>query len=206
MNQNNLSKRRRQILRYIKNESQKNGYPPSVREIGAAVGLSSSSSVHSHLRVLENLGYIKRDPTKPRALKILDRQSGKKYRPAANTKTIPLVGQVAAGQPLLAEENIEQYLSVPSEFAKDNSFLLRINGESMIEAGIFDGDYVIVQEQKTANNGDIVVALMGEEATVKRFYKEAKRFRLEPENKSMSPIYANNLLILGKVIGLMRKF
>lgn len=205
MSPDKLSERRRQILRYIKEESKRNGYPPSVREIGAAVGLSSSSSVHSHLRVLENLGFIKRDPTKPRALKILHQQAGKVSRPITNSKTIPLVGRVAAGQPLLAEENIEEYLNIPAEIATDNSFILQINGESMIDAGIMDGDYVVVRQQKTANNGDIVVALMGEEATVKRFYKEADRFRLEPENKTMSPIYAKNVLILGKVISLMRK-
>ncbi|HEX21171.1 MAG TPA: transcriptional repressor LexA [Actinobacteria bacterium] len=205
MNQHSLSKRRQQIMCFIKEESRKNGYPPSVREIGAAVGLSSSSSVHSHLKILEDLGYIKRDPAKPRALKILQPVNGEPRRQFADSKTIPLVGRVAAGQPLLAEENIEEYLNIPAEIATDDSFVLQVNGESMIDAGILNGDYVVVRQQKTADNGDIVVALIGEDATVKRFYKEANRFRLEPENKTMSPIYADNVLILGKVIGLLRR-
>lgn len=197
-----MTTRQRQILNYIKEQADRKGYPPSVREIGAAVGLSSSSTVHSHLNALERHGMIRRDPTKPRALEVLDR-SGRK--PISRGKNLPLVGQVAAGSPLLAEENIEDYLTVPDELASSGSFLLTVKGDSMIDAGIFDGDIIVVRQQQTADNSDIVVALMDDEATVKRFYKESDRIRLQPENSAMAPIYTKNVTILGKVTGLMRR-
>lgn len=205
MNKTAPTKRQQQILDFIMEQTRRKGYPPSVREIGAAVGLSSSSTVHSHLMALEKQGFIRRDPTKPRALELLNwRDSG--LHLAGKSKSIPLVGRVAAGQPLLAEENIDDFLAVPAEMADDNSYLLRVKGESMIDAGIYNGDILIIRRQPTANNGDIVVALIGEEATVKRFYRENKFIRLQPENKKMEPIITDRAVILGKVIGLMRRF
>lgn len=199
-----LTKRQRQILDYILRQMHRKGYPPSVREIGAAVGLSSSSTVHSHLSALEKRGFIRRDPTKPRALEVLNwRDSDLPL--VGKSKSIPLVGRVAAGQPLLAEENIEDFIAVPAEFAADNSFMLRVKGDSMIEAGILEGDYLVVRQQTTANNGDIVVALIENEATVKRFFKEKTRIRLQPENKAMEPIFTSDIIVLGKVVALMRR-
>lgn len=218
------SERQKQILAFIELCVREQGYPPSVREIGEAVGLTSSSTVHSHLNKLEALGYIRRDPQKFRALEVLAKAESIRetigvrdaaphaqinenslMRPAIR---LPLVGTVTAGQPILAEQNIEDYLPFPADFVKDdNSFLLRVSGESMIEAGIFDGDIVVVREQKNATNGDIVVALVNEEsATVKVFYKESNRIRLQPRNSAMQPIYVDDIMILGKVVGLYRRF
>ncbi len=201
-----LSSRQEEILNFIKTEIQKKGYPPSVREIGKAVGLSSSSTVHSHLTALEKKGFIRRDPTKPRALEVLD------YRPtelptiSKRIRNIPLVGRIAAGVPLLAQENIEDTFPLPYEFAQDEScFMLKVEGESMIEAGIMPGDYVIVKRQSAAENGDIVVAMLGDEATVKRFFREIDTVRLQPENPFMEPIRAKEVKVLGKVIGVIRR-
>ncbi|NLL51612.1 MAG: transcriptional repressor LexA [Peptococcaceae bacterium] len=197
-----LSSRQLAILNFIKNEIASKGYPPSVREIGKAVGLTSSSTVHNHLNTLEEKGYIRRDPTKPRAIEILDSFS---EFTAHRTVHIPIVGRVAAGQPILAHENIEDTFPVPYDLVKsDTVFMLRIQGDSMIEAGILHGDLVLVRQQHTANNGDIVVALLEHEATVKRFYKEKNQVRLQPENQYMEPIYARDVSILGKVIGVFR--
>jgi len=197
----NLSPRQRDILEIIKKEITLKGYPPSVREIGEAVGLTSSSTVHNHLTILEQKGYIRRDPTKPRAIEVLDSLS----EFSRKTVYVPIVGQVTAGEPILAVENIEDSFPIPYDLVKaDSVFMLRIKGESMIEAGILDGDLILVRQQNTANNGDIVVALMEDEATVKRFYKEKNSIRLQPENSSMAAIYSQNVSILGKVIGVFR--
>lgn len=197
----NLSPRQRDILEIIKKEITLKGYPPSVREIGEAVGLTSSSTVHNHLTILEQKGYIRRDPTKPRAIEVLDSLS----EFSRKTVYVPIVGQVTAGEPILAVENIEDSFPIPYDLVKaDSVFMLRIKGESMIEAGILDGDLILVRQQNTANNGDIVVALIEDEATVKRFYKEKNSIRLQPENSSMAPIYSQNVSILGKVIGVFR--
>ncbi|NBI27816.1 transcriptional repressor LexA [Chengkuizengella marina] len=201
---NKLSTRQQSILDFIKEEVQKKGYPPSVREIGEAVGLASSSTVHGHLERLEKKGFIRRDPTKPRAIEILDEEN-----PTIVTSSItqvPLIGKVTAGLPILATENIEEYFPLPNHYVGDyNVFMLQIVGESMIEAGIHDGDYVIVRQQQSANNGEIVVAMTEEnEATVKRFFKESNHFRLQPENSTMEPILLNEVSILGKVVGLFR--
>lgn len=199
-----LGARQRQILAYIKDTLRAKGYPPSVREIGEAVGLSSSSTVHTHLEKLEEFGLIRRDPTKPRAIEILDEAP---WRQKSLTP-VPLVGRVTAGRPILAVENIEETYPLPTELVgDDNLFMLTIQGESMINAGIFNGDLVIVREQSTAKNGDIVVALLidSEEATVKRFYKEKDMIRLQPENDTMDPIYARDVSILGKVVGIFRR-
>lgn len=196
-----LSPRQRDILDIIKKEITLKGYPPSVREIGEAVGLTSSSTVHNHLTVLEHKGYIRRDPTKPRAIEVLDSLS----EFTRKTVHVPVVGQVTAGEPILAVENIEDSFPIPYDLVKsDTVFMLRIKGESMIEAGILDGDLILVRQQNTANNGDIVVALMEDEATVKRFFKEKNSIRLQPENSNMAPIYSQNVSILGKVIGVFR--
>jgi repressor LexA len=199
-----LNSRQKQIINYIKETLRAKGYPPSVREIGEAVGLSSSSTVHSHLSKLEELGFIRRDPTKPRAIEVLDESP---WRQKAITP-VPLVGRVTAGQPILAVENIEETYPLPIELiGSEDAFMLSVQGESMINAGILNGDYVLVREQNYANNGDIVVALIDEEeATVKRFYKEKDCIRLQPENDFMKPIYAKNVYILGKVIGIFRRF
>jgi repressor LexA len=197
-----LTSRQLEILNIIKKEIALKGYPPSVREIGEAVGLTSSSTVHNHLNALEEKGYIRRDPTKPRAIEVLDSFGEFTSR---RTVHIPVVGQVAAGRPILAAENIEDTFPVPYDLVKEDTvFMLKVRGESMIEAGILDGDMILVRQQPTANNGDIVVALLEDEATVKRFYKEKSRIRLQPENQYMEPIYAQNVSIAGKVIGVFR--
>jgi repressor LexA len=200
-----LSKRQQDILDFIKLEVQKKGYPPSVREIGEAVGLASSSTVHGHLSRLEKKGLIRRDPTKPRAIEILSEESTS-YIPKAETVNIPIIGKVTAGQPITAIENIEEYFPLPQQVVSDDSvFILVVEGESMIEAGIYEGDMVIVRQQPTANNGDIIVAMTEEdEATVKRFFKERDYIRLQPENSTMEPIIVKNCSILGKVIGVFR--
>ncbi len=201
-----ISKRQQDILDFIKGEVKKKGYPPSVREIGEAVGLASSSTVHGHLARLESKGLIRRDPTKPRAIEILevDENAG---IPRNNVVNVPVVGKVTAGIPITAIENIEEYFPLPERLAPadEQVFMLEIMGESMIEAGILNGDYVIVKQQHTANNGDIVVAMTEEdEATCKRFFKEKDFVRLQPENSTMEPIILRNVSILGKVIGVYR--
>ena len=198
-----LSQRQTNILEFIKEEIRRKGYPPAVREIGEAVGLLSSSTVHGHLQTLEDKGYIRRDPTKPRAIEILDSSSD-----ALESKKvvhIPIVGRVTAGQPILAVENIEGTFPLPEDLVRqDNVFMLRVQGESMIGAGILDGDLIVVRQQNEARNGEIVVALIGEEATVKRFFKERTLIRLQPENPTMEPIYSQDVSILGKVVGVFR--
>jgi len=200
-----LSSRQQAILEFIKTEVREKGYPPSVREIGEAVGLASSSTVHGHLDRLEKKGLIRRDPTKPRAIEILDQDLSELPFPHAVAK-VPVVGKVTAGMPITATENIEDYFPLPADrVGDDNVFILSVMGESMIEAGIHDGDYVIVRQQPTATNGDIVVAMTeDDEATVKTFYKEKDHIRLQPENATMEPIRLRNVTILGKVIGLFR--
>lgn len=199
---NDLTPRQRQILEFIKREVQQRGYPPSVREIGQAVGLSSSSTVHGHLGKLEEKGYIRRDPTKPRAIEILEPGGVT----AADVVYAPVVGRVTAGEPILAVENIEGYFPLARDFAGNGElFLLQVRGDSMLRAGIFDGDYVVVRQQPDALNGEIVVALLGEEATVKRFYRENGQVRLQPENDAYPPIIAHEVQVLGKVIGVYRR-
>lgn len=201
-----LSKRQQMILDFIKEEVNAKGYPPSVREIAVAVGLASSSTVHGHLERLETKGYIRRDPTKPRAIEVLD-QDGEENIPKDKARYAPVIGKVTAGVPITAVENIEEFVPVPSSHTTpdDNLFVLIIEGESMIEAGILDGDMVIVKQQTTANNGDIVVAMTEDnEATVKRFFKEERMIRLQPENATMEPLFYETVTILGKVIGLYR--
>ena len=200
-----ISKRQEDILSFIKSEVKKKGYPPSVREIGEAVGLASSSTVHGHLARLESKGFIRRDPTKPRAIEVLDPEGLGTMKPGV--LHVPLVGKVTAGLPITAIENIEEYFPLPESFgtSEDNLFMLEIVGNSMIEAGILNGDYVVVKQQQTANNGEIVVAMTeDDEATVKRFFKEKNYFRLQPENASMDPIILDNVSILGKVVGVYR--
>jgi len=198
-----LSPRQEQILKFIKQEIATKGYPPSVREIGEAVGLSSTSTVHSHLAKLEEKGYIRRNCLKTRAIEVL--KDDKSYSSPEITY-LPIVGRVTAGEPILAVENIEEEFPLPVNFVGNGeAFILNVRGESMIEAGILDGDMVIVRKQNVAHNGDIVVALIDDEATVKRFYKENGFFRLQPENQFMQPIIVKELSILGKVIGLIRK-
>lgn len=199
-----LSPRQRQILEFIRSEVMKKGYPPSVREVGQAVGLSSSSTVHGHLGKLEEKGYIRRDPTKPRAIELLDRANGE--YPRKEVIQVPIVGKVTAGAPILAVENVDDYFPMPKEFAGDGeTFMLKVRGNSMIEAGILNDDYVVVRRQSHAENGDIVVALLEDEATVKRFFREANHIRLQPENPNMQPILVRDVQILGKVIGVFRK-
>lgn len=201
-----LSKRQQDILEFIKDEVRKKGYPPSVREIGEAVGLASSSTVHGHLERLESKGLIRRDPTKPRAIEILSGEDTAQI-PSAQVINVPVVGKVTAGLPITAIENVEEYFPLPERLAPsdENIFMLEIMGDSMIDAGILDGDYVIVRQQSTANNGDIVVAMTeDDEATVKRFFKEKDYFRLQPENPTLAPIILRNVTILGKVIGVFR--
>ena len=200
-----ISSKQQEILDYIKNEILNRGFPPAVREICEAVHLKSTSSVHSHLEALEKNGYIRRDATKPRAIEIIDDNFNLARREVVN---VPLVGTVAAGQPILAVENIETYFPVPAEFMpNEQSFMLRVKGDSMVNAGIFDGDQVLVKQQTSAENGDIVVALVEDSATVKTFYKEDGYYRLQPENDSMDPILVqDNLQILGKVFGVFRFF
>ena len=204
-----MSNRQQAILEFIKTQVREKGYPPSVREIGEAVGLASSSTVHGHLDRLEKKGLIRRDPTKPRAIEILDDSDSAPPRELTSpVRHVPLVGKVTAGQPITATENIEEYFPLPAHMVGDQPvFMLSVSGDSMIEAGIHDGDYVIVRQQQTANNGDIVVAMTEDnEATVKTFYKERDHIRLQPENSAMEPIRLKNVTILGKVIGLIRSF
>ncbi len=199
-----ITKKQEEILTYIKEEILKRGYPPAVREICDAVHLKSTSSVHSHLETLEKNGYIRRDPTKPRAIEICD-DSFQMVR--TEMTSIPVIGQVAAGQPILAEENIDSYIPLPSSFLpRGDSFILNVKGESMINAGIFDGDKVLVHACNTANNGDQVVALIDDSATVKTFYKEKGHIRLQPENDTMDPIIVDTCSILGKVFGVLRLY
>lgn len=201
-----LSKRQQHILDFIKDEVRKKGYPPSVREIGEAVGLASSSTVHGHLARLESKGLIRRDPTKPRAIEILDLEEENQI-PKVNVINVPVVGKVTAGQPITAIENVEEYFPLPERLAPadEQVFMLEVMGDSMIEAGILDGDYVIVKQQQTAQNGEIVVAMTeDDEATVKRFFKEKNYFRLQPENSMLEPIILQHVSILGKVIGVYR--
>ncbi|NLM42291.1 MAG: transcriptional repressor LexA [Firmicutes bacterium] len=198
-----LTERQRRILEYIRSEVASKGYPPSVREIGNAVGLRSSSTVHGHLTKLEELGYIRRDLSKPRAIELLDEALPSKAR----IVDVPLVGKVTAGMPILAVENIEDYYPIPKDFVEhEDVFMLRVKGDSMIEAGILDGDFVLVAKQETARNGEIVVALVdGEEATVKRFFHEGTHIRLQPENAAIEPLLVDDVRILGKVIGVFRR-
>ncbi len=198
-----LTPRQQDIFDFIKDYTASFGYPPTVRDIGKAVGLASSSTVHAHLANLEKLGVLRRDPTKPRALELRDR--GGQARRLVRPGRLPLVGQVAAGQPVLAEENIEDYVAVPGPAGGDEGeYVLRVRGDSMVDAGILEGDYVVVRPQDTARDGEIVVALLGEEATVKRFFREADHVRLQPENARLSPIRSREVRVLGKVVGLFR--
>lgn len=199
-----LTFRESAIIEFIRNNVKARGYPPSVREIGSAVGLKSSSTVHGYLKRLEEKGYIRRDPTKPRAVELMG-DSGRSA--AGEVNVVPVLGRVAAGQPILATENLDFELPLPASYFGDGDFfMLRVRGESMIEAGINESDLVVVRQQHTANNGDIVVALIGEEATVKRFYKENSHVRLQPENRTMEPIIERDVSILGKVVGLLRRY
>ena len=204
MSQGKISKKQQEILEYIKSQILQRGFPPAVREICEAVNLKSTSSVHSHLETLEKNGYIRRDPTKPRAIEILDDMFNLTRREMVH---VPIIGQVAAGEPILAQENIEDYWPVPADrMPNKQTFFLKVKGESMINAGILDGDMVLVEEDSTATNGDMVVALIEDGATVKTFYKEEGVFRLQPENDFMDPIIVKNVTILGKVIAVMRFF
>jgi len=197
-----ITKKQEEILEYIKDQIINRGFPPAVREICEAVNLKSTSSVHSHLETLEKNGYIRRDPTKPRAIEILDDNFNMLRCDMVN---VPVVGQVAAGEPILAAENIESYFPIPAEYIPKNpTFILNVKGESMINAGIFNGDQLIVEQKATAENGEIVVALVGDSATVKTFYKEDGYYRLQPENDTMEPIIVKEVQILGKVIGVFR--
>ena len=197
-----ISAKQQEILEFIKSELMSKGYPPAVREICDAVNLKSTSSVHSHLETLEKNGFIRRDPTKPRAIEIMDDEFSLSRREMVN---IPIIGRVAAGEPILAEQNIEGYFPIPAEYMPNaEAFMLRVKGDSMINAGILDGDQIIVQSQPTANNGEIIVAMLEDSATVKRFYKENGHFRLQPENDFMEPIIASDIAVMGKVIGLFR--
>jgi repressor LexA len=199
-----LTKRQKEIFDFIGKYAAKTGYPPTVREIGKAVGLHSSSTVHAHLANLEKIGLLRRDPSKPRAIELLFDKAKRTIRPANG---LPLVGQVAAGAPIVAEENIEEYIEVPDIIGgEDGDYILNVRGESMVEAGIFEGDYVVVRPADDAANGEIVVALVGEEeATVKRFFREADHVRLQPENETMEPIRTTEATVLGKVVGVFRK-
>ena len=202
MSYGRITDKQREILEYIKKEILNRGYPPTVRDICEAVNLKSTSSVHSHLETLEKNGYIRRDPTKPRAIEIVDDNFNLTRREFAN---VPLIGQVAAGQPLLAVENIESYFPIPTEFMPNaESFMLKVKEESMINAGIFDGDNILVEKCDNVHNGDIVVALIDDSATVKTFYKEDGHIRLQPENDTMDPIIVPDCKIVGKVFGVFR--
>jgi len=201
-----LTPRQIQILEFIRREVRIRNYPPSVREIGEAVGLSSSSTVHMHLAKLESKGYIRRDPTKPRAIELLN-SSALPEGFVPDIVPVPVVGHVTAGEPILAQENIEEYFPLPREIVRqDTVFMLHIRGDSMINAGILDGDYVIVRRQATAKNGEIVVALLENEATVKRFFRGKKHVRLQPENDSYEPILTSSVTVMGKVIGVFRRY
>ena len=204
MAQGKISAKQEEILEYIKSQILERGFPPSVRDICEAVHLKSTSSVHSHLETLEKNGYIHRDPTKPRAIEILDDCFNFNRSEMVN---VPVIGHVAAGEPLLAEQNIENYFPIPMEYMPNKqTFMLKVHGESMINAGILDGDLVLVEQSSVADNGDIVVALLDDSATVKRFYKEEGIFRLQPENDALEPIIVRDLQIMGKVIGVFRFF
>jgi repressor LexA len=202
-----LTERQREVYEFVVSYADGHGYPPTVREIGEAVGLASPSTVHAHLANLERAGYLRRDPTKPRALELSHRERAA----GAEVRVLPLVGEIAAGGPLLAEENVEDHLAVPEPLSRGGEeFLLRVKGDSMIEAGILEGDYVVVHRQQTARDGDIVVALAGEdeaadEATVKRFFREKGQIRLQPENSALEPLYPGHVQILGKVVGVFRR-
>ncbi len=204
-----LTKRQQEIFDFIKRYSARYGYPPTVRDIGKAVGLASSSTVHAHLANLEKVGLLRRDPSKPRAIELLDRAASSAVdavKSAVKPSGLPLVGHVAAGQPLLAEENIEDYVQIPDiAGGEDGEYLLRVRGESMKNAGILPDDVVVVRRQDTAEDGEIVVALVGEEATVKRFFRESDHVRLQPENETMEPIRSREVRVLGRVVGVMRK-
>ena len=197
-----LTKRQQEIFEFIKGYSASHGYPPTVRDIGKAIGLTSSSTVHAHLANLEKVGLLRRDPSKPRAIEVLVDKAKRAVAP----RGLPLVGQVAAGQPVLAEENIEDYVDVPEIAGGDaGDYVLRVSGDSMKDAGILDGDHVVVRPQDAADDGEIVVALVGEEATVKRFFREPDHIRLEPENDAMEPIRARDVKVLGRVVGVCRR-
>jgi repressor LexA len=206
-----VSERQREIYDFILAYARRHGYPPTVREIGAEVGLASPSTVHVHLSKLEQAGYLRRDPTKPRALELVGREDAPAPESGRVVPLLPLVGDIAAGSPLLAVENVEDYLAVPEPLAKgEDEFLLRVRGDSMIQAGIMSGDYVVVRRQQTAASGDVVAALVGEdegagEATVKTFYRDNGRIRLQPENDELEPLYPEHVQILGKVVGLFRR-
>ena len=197
-----LTKRQREIFDFVRRYGEEHGYPPTVRDIGNAIGLTSSSTVHAHLANLEKLGVLRRDPTKPRAIEVLV----DKAKAAVVPSGLPVVGQVAAGQPVLAEENIEEYVPVPEIAGGDEGeFVLRVKGDSMVGAGIFEGDYVVVRPQETAADGEIVVALVEDEATVKRFFKEEDHVRLQPENDMLDPILSRDVQLLGRVVGVCRR-
>ena len=204
-----VTERQRAILEYLHEYVEEHGYPPTVREIGQAVGLRSPSTVHAHLAQLERAGLLRRDPTKPRALELTDRRRADQAE-ETETRRLPLLGQIAAGGPLLAEQNVEDEIGVPEPLSEGADFLLRVKGDSMVDAGILDGDIVVVQRRQDARNGEIVVALAGDdesadEATVKRFFREDGRVRLQPENQALEPIYARHVQILGKVVGVFRR-
>lgn len=202
MSYGKITDKQKEILEYIKQVTLQRGYPPAVREICEAVKLKSTSSVHSHLETLEKNGYIRRDPTKPRAIEIIDENFNLARREVAQ---VPMIGRVAAGSPILAEENIDNYFPIPIEFMPNQeAFMLKVKGESMINAGIFDGDQILVEKCSTARNGDMVVALIDDSATVKTFYKENNYIRLQPENDNMDPIIVDDCTILGKVFGVFR--
>ena len=204
MSYGKITPKQQEILDFIKSEILNKGYPPAVRDICEAVHLKSTSSVHSHLETLEKNGYIRRDPTKPRAIEIMDDSFNLSRREVVN---VPMVGTVAAGQPILAQEHIEGYFPIPAEYMPNTDcFMLKVKGESMINAGIFDGDKVLVHKQSVAENGELVVALVDDSATVKTFYKEDGHFRLQPENDTMDPIIVDNVDVLGKVVGLFRTY
>ena len=204
-----LTKRQQEIFDFIRKYSAKYGYPPTVRDIGKAVGLASSSTVHAHLANLEKIGLLRRDPSKPRAIELFDRAVGsavESVRGMVRSDGLPVLGSVAAGQPILAEENIEDYVSVPDiAGGSEGEYVLRVRGDSMKDAGILEGDLVVVHSQQTARDGDVVVALLGEEATVKRFFREADHVRLQPENDAMEPIRSKEVKVLGRVVGLLRR-
>ena len=207
-----LTARQQEIWQFLCAYVERHGYPPTVREIGEAVGLASPSTVHAHLANLERAGLLRRDPTKPRAIELIGNRPERAAGPdlEASVPRLPLVGQIAAGAPLLAEENVEDEIAVPEPLGRGADFLLRVKGDSMVEAGILDGDTLVVQRRDDASNGDIVVALVGDdeaadEATVKTFYREAGRVRLQPENSTLEPIYADHVQVLGKVVGVFRE-
>jgi repressor LexA len=205
----NISSRQEKILKFINKKIKESGYPPSVREIAKAVNLSSSATVHSHLKKLEEKGYLKRNPSKPRAISVLSRKGDGSVDTGINNLVyVPVVGRIAAGRPILAEENIDDYFPLTPDFVKGKKevFILHVRGDSMVNAGILDRDYIVVRKQDTAINGEIIVALLEDEATVKRFFKTNKKIKLMPDNDYMEPIVVNDVKILGKVIGVIRKY